>query len=274
MKKTIWGNTIVKNEDRYIWFAIKSVIDYLDKVLIYDTGSNDKTVEIIKLLEKDYPQKIVFKEIGEVDNEGFTVARQQMLDETKSDWLLLLDGDEVWWKKGVEEILELINDRGDKLNAIVTPVINLVGDVYHYQEQEAGQYEIMDKKGHFNIRAINRKIPGLHIKNEYPLEGFYDKDNILIQNKGENELVFQTNPLMHFTHLIRSSVEGNVMQRGRKRKYELGIPFPKSFEYPEVFFETRLDIVLDPWEKMSKLNFLRSVVETPIRKVKRRLWKI
>lgn len=274
MKKTIWGNTIVKNEDRYIWFAIKSVINYLDKILIYDTGSSDKTVEIIKLLQKDYPQKIIFKEIGEVDAKGLTAARQKMLSETKSDWLLLVDGDEVWWENSLKEVLEIIQKQGDRLYAIITPVINLVGDIYHYQEELAGQYDIMGKKGHYNIRAINRRIPSLHIKNKYPLEGFYDKDSNLIQDKGKDELVFQRNSLMHFTHLERSSIKGNVMQRNRKKKYELGISFPVEFNYPEVFFNTRPSIILNPWGKISKLDFIRSLVETPIRKVKRRLWRI
>ena len=47
----IWVNTIVHNEENFIWFAVMSVIDYVDKVLIYDTGSTDKTVEIIKEIQ-------------------------------------------------------------------------------------------------------------------------------------------------------------------------------------------------------------------------------
>ena len=64
MTKSIWGNTIVKNEGRYIYFAISSVIDFLDKMLVWDTGSKDDTVAIIKYLEKKYPKKIIFKQIG------------------------------------------------------------------------------------------------------------------------------------------------------------------------------------------------------------------
>lgn len=272
-KKTIWGNCLVKNEDRYLWFAVKSVINYLDKILIWDTGSTDYTVRIIKKLQQEYPDKIIFKEIGQVNAAMVTKARAEMLSQTKSDWVLLIDGDEVWWEKSITEIVEVVNDRGDDLYAIITPVINVIGDIYHYQSEDAGQYEILGKKGHFNIRAINRNISGLHIKNDYPLEGFYDKKGILIQESGEEKLVFAKNSLMHFTYLPRSSGKGKdneVIQRKQKIKYELGNQFTKSFQYPEVFYLIPPSFVITPWKKRSKKYLVRASIETIIKKIKRR----
>ena len=52
-KQTIWANTIVHNEENFIWFAIMSVIDWVDKMLVWDTGSTDKTVEIIEEIIKN-----------------------------------------------------------------------------------------------------------------------------------------------------------------------------------------------------------------------------
>ncbi len=262
----IWGQIIVKNEDRYIWFAVKSVIDYLDKILIWDTGSTDNTIEIIKYLEKGNPGKIEFRKIGEVDADGLTKFRQRMLDETKSDWLLVVDGDEIWWERSIQEVLEIINKHGEKLDAIVTPVINVIGDIYHYQEEAAGQYQILGKKGHFNLRAINRKIPGLHIKNHYPLEGFYDKNERLLQDN-DSKLILVDAPLLHFTHLSRST-----FRKSTKIKYELGIPFPKNFKYPEVLYLEKPSIVQSPWGKMSSRYKLRAVIETPLKKLKRRIF--
>lgn len=270
MTKTIWGNTIVKNEDKYIWFSINSVVKYLDKILVWDTGSTDNTVEIIKLIQKKYPDKIIFKQVGEVDSKGLTQLRQEMLIETKSDWLLLVDGDEVWFKEGIKEVLEIIQK--SNLEAVVTPVINLIGDIYHYQEEAAGQYEILGKKGHFNVRAINRRIPGLHIKNDYPLEGFYDGEEVLIQSKGKDKLEFQQIPLLHFTYLSRSSSkESAVLLRTGKNKSELGEKFPKGFNYPEVFFEEYPRVVMSPWVNMPVSYKVRAFFETPLRKLKRRI---
>ena len=52
----IWANTVVHNEENFIWFAIMSVVDYVDKVLVYDTGSTDQTVSIIKEIKKAYQE--------------------------------------------------------------------------------------------------------------------------------------------------------------------------------------------------------------------------
>ena len=87
---TIWANTIVNNEENFIWFAIMSVLDYVDKILVWDTGSTDKTVEVIKTINSN---KLKFKEVGKVDPMEFTKMRQKMLEESKCDWILILDGD-------------------------------------------------------------------------------------------------------------------------------------------------------------------------------------
>ena len=265
MKKKIWGNTIVKNEGRYVYFAISSVIDFLDKMLIWDTGSKDDTVAIVKHLQKKYPKKIIFKEIGEVSAEGLTKARQKMLDLTQSNWFMIVDGDEVWWRKSIKKTINLIEEKGNDLYAIVHPVTNLIGDIYHFQDESSGKYQILGRKGHLNIRAINRNTPGLHLKNTYPLEGFYDKSGKLIQ-ESDDKLVFLNEHLLHFTHLNRSS-----KGKSRKIKYELGTPFPKDFIYPEVLHLNLPKIVISPWAKRSLNYFARATIETPLKKIKRKI---
>ena len=63
MKPNLTVQMIVKNEDQWIWYAIASVIDYASKLIIFDTGSRDKTVEIIKSFKSS---KIIFKQKGDV----------------------------------------------------------------------------------------------------------------------------------------------------------------------------------------------------------------
>ena len=42
---------VVKNEEKWIWFAIESIRDIAKEIIIYDTGSTDNTVEIIKTIK-------------------------------------------------------------------------------------------------------------------------------------------------------------------------------------------------------------------------------
>lgn len=274
MKKTVWGNTIVKNEERFIWFALMSIINYVDQILIWDTGSSDKTVEIIKEVKKRNKDKIVFKEVGEVDESSFTKLRQKMLDETKSDWFFILDGDEVWWKDSINRVTETIQKRGDELDLIVTPYISVVGDIYHYQEELAGKYKLAGKKGHLNVRAINRKIPGLHVDKPYGQEGYFDQLGKKVQDRDSGRVIFLDNPYLHFSNIKRSNFKNGdnlVMQRKRKIRYEIGLKFDKDFKYPEVFYGNLPAIVPSPWVNISTIFKLRAEIETPLRKLKRRL---
>ncbi len=270
----IWAHTLVKNEERYLWYAVMSVIDWLDKILIWDTGSTDKTVEIIKEIKREYPDKVDFKEVGEVDPQKFTAVRQKMLDKTNSDWLLLVDGDEVWWEDSIKTMVSTIRAEGNNLETIITVPYNIVGDIYHYQEEAAGRYEIDGRRGHFSLRAINRKIPGLHLKKPHGTQGFFDKNGILIQERAKKFRRFLDAPFIHFTYMVRSSSREKdlkVPKRKTKLKYELGISFPLDFYYPEVFFRPRPEIVPSPWIKMDKKYFAKALVQTPLRKIKRRL---
>jgi glycosyltransferase involved in cell wall biosynthesis len=270
MKKLIWGHCLVRNEERWIWYAINSVIDYLDKILVWDTGSTDKTVQIIKLIKN---KKISFREYGAVTPETFASARQEMLEQTKADWLFLLDGDEIWTKEGISKVVETIQKKGDEIESIVVKTINWVGDVYHYQEEKAGRYEIAGRRGHYSLRAINLKIPGLHAALPHGKQGYFDGEGRPIQERDPKKILFLPVSYFHATHLLRSSKDFEVPLRAKKRKYELGIPFSKDIKYPEVFYLPHPKIISDPWIRMGLAERLRAALQTPFKKIKRRIIK-
>lgn len=270
----IFVHTLVKNEERFIWFSVMSVIEHVEKVLIWDTGSTDNTVKIIQEIERRYPNKIIFNEVGDIDIDEFTKVRQEMLNETSSDWFLMVDGDEVWWDGSIREIVDLIKKSGNKIESIVVPTYNLIGDIYHYQERAAGRYKLAGKFGHYNLRAINRKIPGLKSAKPHGTWGWAGEDGRMIQDRPVKKVKFVDAPYIHATFLQRSvnlELEKNVPKRARKLKYELGDSFPSDFYYPEVFFKSRPTFVLPPWRKMDKGYLAKAMIQTPLRKIKRRL---
>jgi len=270
----LWANTLVKNEELYVWFAVTSVIDYVDKALLWDTGSSDNTFEILKLLKNRYPDKIVLEQVGEVDINDFTKIRQQMLEQTKSDWMIIADGDEVWWKDDLE-LLRTVITRNQNAETIVSRNYTLVGDIFHYQEENAGMYKIDSFKGHLNIRAMNRNIPGLHLERPHGTQGFFDENGVLIQDRDKGKRIHVEEPAyLHFTNLPRSGNRKDdlkVPKREQKLKYEIGNSFPLDFYYPEVFFVHRPEIVPCPWINMSEEFISKAKIQTPLRKLKRRM---
>ncbi|MDP2684908.1 MAG: glycosyltransferase [bacterium] len=261
----IWANTIVNNEENFIWFAVMSVVDYVDKILIWDTGSTDRTVEIIQEIKKLKGNKIEFKEIGEVDKFQFTKMRQKMLEESNCDWILILDGDEIWWEESIKKVVGKINTGGKRIEGIVIPFIVPVGDIYHIQEEEAGRYEHFGRRGHLILRAISKNIPELNVDLPYGKEGFFDKDKKLVHER--EKVIFLNAPYFHATHLKRSSLK----RKYNKFKYELGSKFPEGFKLPEILFASFPKIVPSPFVKLSGFKLLKAGILTPLRKIKRRL---
>lgn len=269
-KKTIWGHCLVRNEERWIWYALMSVIDYLDKILVWDTGSTDKTVQIIKLFKSP---KISFRQYDPVTPETFAQARQEMLEQTKADWLFLIDGDEIWTREGISTVVKTIQEKGDQIESIVVRTINWVGDVYHYQEEEAGKYQIAGRRGHYNLRTMNLKIPGLHADLPHGKQGYFDGEGRPIQERDPKKILFLPVSYFHASFLPRSTKDFEVPLRAKKRKYELGIPLARTTKYPKVFHLPRPKIVPNPWVKMGKPEWFRAIIQTPFKRLKRRIFR-
>lgn len=268
----VCAHTLVRNEDRFLWYAVRSVIDYVDKVLIWDTGSGDKTLEIIKKLKESFGDKIDFLEYGEVDPVGFTKVRQLMLEATKADFVLTADGDEVWWDDSIKQVLSSVQ-KNPRIESVFVKTINLVGDMYHYQDESAGRYQVGSQKGHFNLRLFSANIPGLHAKGEHGKQGYWDENDTPIQDRGRDKVQVVDVSYLHMTHLVRSTrnMDRNVPLRSSKFKYEIGRRFPLDYYYPEALFWRRPAVVDSPWAPMSRHVYLRSLAETLPRRIKRRL---
>jgi len=272
----ITAHVLVKNEMRFLWYAVAAVMPFVDKILLWDTGSTDGTLEIIDALKQsDSQSKIHFhKVLANQFNEE--QVRQQMLDETTSDWFLVVDGDEIWWNDSLALLVSTIEAKGNDIESIVVPTINVVGDMYHYQEANAGNYRLAGHTGHLAIRAINRKIPGLHSLGRHGIWGWVDENNVQIQDRDSKKIIYLEAPYIHTTYLQRSSTRASdhqVIKRSFKHKYEIGLPIPKDFFYPEAFFKKIPKIVPYVWEKKSDSYTFRAYIETPARKLKRRYWK-
>jgi glycosyltransferase involved in cell wall biosynthesis len=266
----IWAHTLVKNEEKWLWYSVSSIVNHVDRILLWDTGSIDGSIEIERELLKKYPDKIVLKHRKQDSASDFANVRQEMLDETKSDWFLMLDADEIWWEDSIKKIVSEIKNNGQNIESIVVPTINLVGDIFHYQEKTAGRYKFGDKVGHYNLRAVNRGIDGLHSQGIHGVWGWADQEGKMIQDR--NTYKFIDAPYLHATNLRRSDSDSEVIKRKNKYKFELGENFASNFYYPEVFFKDRPDNIVSPWDTMSVSFKFRAFFETPLRKLKRRIW--
>lgn len=266
----IWAHTLFKNEERWLWFAVTSVIDSVDKVLLWDTGSTDRSWEIAQSLKEKYKDKIDLRQYGEVTPETFPNARQAMLDATDADWFIVVDGDEIWWDKSIDGLVSEIKNIESKYESVVVKNINVVGDIYHYFDETASKYTFGNLKGSYALRAIKRNIKGLCSEGRHGIWGWSDGEK---QIQERNTYKFVDVSYLHTTFLPRGedrSFDILVPKRAKKLKYEIGMEFSTDYYYPESLFRNRPDHIPSPWNKMTSFYLIKSALLTPFKKIKRK----
>jgi glycosyltransferase involved in cell wall biosynthesis len=257
------AHTVVRNEECWIWYCLASALPFVDSQLVWDTGSTDTSIAVVTTLHNP---KIQFKKVAiTADETALSAVRQQMLEATNSDWLMILDGDEIWPDASLKKIIEFISLQGENYDSIVVPTLNCVGDVYHISPPKLGRYKIAGHSGHLNLRFINlRRVTGLHVANlPGQLQSYYDGSNTRVQDRDSQKIAFVDAPYLHMTHLARSTKrmnETNVFWRSTKKKTILGIALKPDFNYPIPFYYARPEIVPDPWKHRSFIYILLAVM--------------
>ncbi len=269
MKPKIIVHCLVKNEERFIWYALQSVLPFVDQIMVWDTGSTDNTVAIIKAIKSS---KISLKQVGEVDKDTFTTMRQQMLKATPKDftWVMVLDGDEVWPEDSIKTATDFARRHPD-YESIVVRTHGLVGDIYHRLPDSVGKYTLAGHTGHLALRFMNTKtIPGLNAQRPHGQQGYFDKQGTLIQDRDQKKIKFLNIYYHHATHLARSTADNQTIKRSFKRRIELGKKIPSS-QIPKIFFKDRPSIIPDVAQPASLSFKLQSLILTPLKVIKRKL---
>ncbi len=103
---------IVKDEEKFLPTCLESVKDHVDEIIIVDTGSTDRTVDVAA----EYNAKIYHHPW----ENSFSKARNYSLSYAKCDWILILDADEEVEKEDAYKLREVIKD--NEVNVIKLPV--------------------------------------------------------------------------------------------------------------------------------------------------------
>jgi glycosyltransferase involved in cell wall biosynthesis len=110
------------NEGAYIEAAVRSVLtqtraDAIDKIVILDDGSSQETLDVLKTIQTWDPRIEIIFERGN----GLPKARNIASEKVKSDWIAILDGDDIWLPGKIEKQLLAIAGR-PKLGLVYTGV--------------------------------------------------------------------------------------------------------------------------------------------------------
>lgn len=155
---------LVKNEaHRYLKMVLDDVAQYVDEMVILDDGSQDKTVSICA----SYPKVVLLGRSQQstfVTNESQPRLRlYQMTLETRPDWILAIDADEVFESRFKETVRSMINQ----------PSIDWWGFRFYHFWNSTTHYRV-DKlwaPQEFGPRLFRHIPDGQYVWNSQPLHG-------------------------------------------------------------------------------------------------------
>lgn len=111
---------IVKNEEKVIERCLSSVVNLVDEIIVVDTGSTDKTKELVS----QYTAKLYdFKWIND-----FSVARNYAASKATGEWILVLDADEYIDEENFKEFIHEIKEDNGEFDSYYAKILNFTGD--------------------------------------------------------------------------------------------------------------------------------------------------
>lgn len=119
---------ITKNEDFYIEDCINSIIDISNEIILLDTGSNDKTLEIAKKFKKVK----IYHYVWEND---FSKARNKCISYAKNKWIFNIDADQrLVNDKKLKNKLESLNDNNLYIIDLKIEGLDLKNSQYNFNK--------------------------------------------------------------------------------------------------------------------------------------------
>lgn len=151
---------ITKNEEDRIAKAINSVIEFADEILVIDSGSSDKTVEIAT----DLGAKVLFKEW-----QGYGPQKVFGESECKNDWILNIDADELLSKELADEIADIFSN--NRQNQYLGYKIKIVNQFFNEDKPKKFAY-------YYNqFRLYNKQFSGFKDSIVHDSVALIDKNN-------------------------------------------------------------------------------------------------
>ncbi len=217
--ETVTAHLMIRDEEYWIGYILSTLTRHLSNVFVFDTGSTDSTLSIVK----SFPN-VTLVEKGELNPKELCECRNEMMAMTQTPWVLQVDGDEFYPAKAVRALLKCEMPIGKKVG--FTRFLDVGYDGENFREYSPfSRVAILAQEARFYDNVAGRGYPW-----EMP-DSFFDKS---LYHYFPDEITG-----FHLHHLARSSRDQDVYLREDKkdqfsmqdRVVELGeilkIPFGK-----------------------------------------------
>lgn len=151
MKQSLSVIVITKNEADRIERCLKSVERIADEIILFDSGSNDNTIEIAQKFTSF---------IYQTDWQGYGIQKQRALEKATCDWVLSIDADEEVDQKLADNILKLLSQETNVYSAYKVKWKSfLIGKPTHFGRTARAPVRLFLREGaHFDGAIVHEKV--------------------------------------------------------------------------------------------------------------------
>ncbi|MDQ1271395.1 MAG: hypothetical protein QG591_25 [Planctomycetota bacterium] len=199
-RPTLSACMIVKNEEKFLFQCLESIKNAVDEIIIVDTGSTDRTIEIA--------QSSGAKVYHHPWKNSFSEARNHSLRYASCDWVLQIDADEALEQADIPFLHKLLTD--DSYNAIFVAIYSELpgGRSKHYYTRvfrrgNAHYAGIVHNQLIFEGKAFQSEVKFYHYGynlSEQEMQNKYKRTGDLLRQ----QLAENPNNIFVITNLIRN----------------------------------------------------------------------
>lgn len=102
---------MVKDEEEYVGYALMSVLPWVDEVIVVEGGSSDGTLAILEEIQRNHdPENKVEIVVDTRPKNRLIEVRSEMVARCTGEWILRLEGDEVYDDKTIREVSKILRE--------------------------------------------------------------------------------------------------------------------------------------------------------------------
>jgi len=256
---SITVHCMIRNEENWLWFALQASLPFCKRILLWDTASEDRTLEIIQQTKSP---KIAFRQAGPADPERLTDLRNEMIAETTTEWFAIIDGDEVWPAAVWVQLWQHIVDPGAEV--IVIPEHCPFPRLGYFHSINDDTFCIAGVIGSYSAKVF-RRHDGMHWTGAHGEALCHANGTILTRGHYTGMRVLDT-AYWHMTLLDRSDRDSGTTGRFSKLHIDdpTQVPLTRIESWsgaPGVLFHERPPQVINPFLVQSPL--LRNIAPLP-----------
>ncbi len=238
---------IVKNEEENLPETLSSVKDYVDEIIIVDTGSTDNTVEVAR----SFGAKVYFYKW----NDDFASARNEALKHATCDWILSMDADDTMNGSDILKLKEYLKET-DALGFSI-PIFSKVEDRSLNITNTVVNYLVRIFKNDPRVR-FKRRIHEFVDQSIYDIGGKIERIDLPVFHRG------YTDPNIFIKKLERNKRLVELALEEDPQDHNLWVYMGKTYlgqedlENAEKCYRRAIEIAEENRNRSSSLYFLQS----------------